>query len=629
LPVPWRSILVACVIEGMMMSTIPRLWGTILALALLTAAALGAAKAHTIEAHGEASRGVIILPGANVGGLASLRAGEISLLAGKRVKVEMTDPEVGLLVKSAALDDDDLARSLADAGIAAEVNHPRHILPITPTAELFSTPQATRPQDLPNKPDFWHVEQVGADIVHQTGMAGSPSLIVGVIDTGVYASHPLLANVLLPGFDFVNGDSEVEDTVGHGTHVAGIVHSICPSCSLLPVKVLDNTSGDDYTIARGIRYARQRGAQVIQLSLGGSAPSTTMCQAVRAVEDQGAQVVIAAGNSSASDAAAIGYPALCSPASLVVSATDRYDIPAWFSNFGPAVDLSAPGYRVWSSFPPSAQYEDGLFPASGTSMAAPQTSGAAALLWSANPGWTAAQIRDRLIATARDISALPGIDDVYGPRLDVAQAFGLRSRPIVVGTTVDKPWTPRQGSDQDRTVQVRAHVRGEAVSDVHLNVTIDTVTQQFPMAHVSGDVYGASYIVPNNVASRREIFLQVVAANSAGSDYGAAEIVEQDGGPIPPAAIRIINGPAHSGRPVQVMVEWAGTWNNLTLFCGNYEGFPAYYVPRGQPVTCTYRFPCYYVATTVLYYQDTMKTYTTTEVLVMPNTLYLPTVRRN
>jgi subtilisin family serine protease len=596
----------------------------------LIAGALGAAQARRPEPNtqGEASRGVIILPDAKATGLAQLRAGDTPALAGTRVKVEMADPEVGLLVSSVTLGDAELARALVGAGIAAEVNHPRHILPITPTAELFSTPQATRPEDLPNRPDFWHVEQIGADIVHHTGITGTASLIVGVIDTGVYTRHPLLGSTVLPGYDFVDSDPEPDDQVGHGTHVAGIVHSICPRCSILPVKVLDYYGGDDYTIARGIRYARQRGARIIQISLGGPAPSVTMCQAVRAVEAQGAQVVIAAGNSAGSDTWALGYPALCSPASLVVSATDRYDVAAWFSNYGAAVDLAAPGYRVWSAIPPSEYDEDGLYPASGTSMAAPQVSGAAALLWSENTSWTATQIRDRLLATARDISVLPGIDDGYGPRVDIAQAFGLRSRPIVVGMSVDKPWTPRQGSDQERTVQVRAQVRGDALSTVRLAVTIGSATQQLSMTLQGGDTYGLSYIVPRNTAHRRQILMQVVASNSAGPTYGGQEIVEQDGGPLPPPVIRILNGPPRKARPVEFVVEWPGAWNNFDFYCGDYESSVHYYTPKGQTITCAYRWEGGYVARAQLYNNFLLKEYAEVQVVVRPPfEVFLPIVR--
>jgi subtilisin family serine protease len=612
------------------MSRWRKLTSVLVALAAILGGVLGLAHAQPAApaARAELSRGVIVLPGARASGLADLHPGDTPMLAGQPVVVKMTDAQAGLLVASDTLPDADLAQALVSAGVDAEVNHPRHVLPMTPTAELFRTPQSVRPEDLPNQPDFWHVEQVGADIVHDSGATGAPTTIVGVIDTGVYTSHPLLADVLLPGFDFVAGDAEPDDQVGHGTHVAGIVHSICPRCSILPVKVLDYFGGDDYTIARGIRYARQRGARIIQISLGGPAPSATMCQAIQDVEAQGAEVVIAAGNAAGNSAEAIGYPALCSPASLVVSAANRYDIPAWFSNYGPTVDLAAPGQQVWSTVP-LAYDDDGLIPASGTSMAAPQVSGAVALLWSAHPDWTAPQIADRLITTARDIGTLVGIDDGYGPRLDLAQAFGLRSRPIVVGMTSSKPWLPRSGSAAARTTQVRAHVRGDAVSAVRLRVTINGATTELPMALQGGDSYALNYTAPENTAYWRDIILQVVAENDAGSMYGAQEWVIQDGATIPPATIEILNGPPRAGQPVRFAVHWDGTWNNFDFDCGDYFSPIIFYNLRDQVVTCRYDWTGVFFVHAFVYYQDTWKTAAELEFEVAPPPpIYLPIVVR-
>jgi subtilisin family serine protease len=446
-----------------------------------------------------------------------------------------------------------------------------------------------------------------------------------VIDTGVYTGHPTLAGALLPGFDFVYGDTNTSDDVGHGTHVAGIVHSICPRCSILPVKVLDYYGGDDYTIARGIRYARQRGARIIQISLGGPAPSATMCQAIKAVEAQGAQVVIAAGNSAGNDTWSIGYPALCSPESLVVSATDRYDVPAWFSNYGPTIDLAAPGLAVWSTVPPGFT-SSGFLPASGTSMAAPQVSGAAGLLWSAHMGWTAAQVRDRLIATARSISSVPGVDDVYGPRLDVAQAFGLRSRPIAIGMTSDKPWLPRAGTDQERTVQFQAQVRGDVITGVRLEMIVDSQLKQIPMVSQGNGIYTLSYTFPKNTAYWREVYPHVAATNSAGTSLSQEETVVQDGIAPPDATISILNGPPRTNRPAQFMINWAGGWDNFAFSCGTDDSI-ILYGSIGQVVSCTYHQSGDYYVTAGLYHRDTVKTYTYIAIRVEDNHIYMPLVR--
>src|SRR5262245_51827148 len=109
---------------------------TLLTLALVIGTALGVAQAQQVGPQGsEPSRGVIIRPGAHAAGLADLKKGDTPLLGGRRVTVNMADPEVGLLVSSAGVGDTDLARALASAGLDAEVNHIRHILPMTPTGD--------------------------------------------------------------------------------------------------------------------------------------------------------------------------------------------------------------------------------------------------------------------------------------------------------------------------------------------------------------------------------------------------------------------------------------------------------------------------------------------------------------
>ena len=574
------------------------------------------------------TRGVIVLPGAQTAALGPVKRGDRPALAGQRVSVEQADPALGLLVSSQALGDAELASTLASAGLAAEVNQIRAILPVTPTAELFNRPQDMAPADRGDTPDFWHVQRIGADIVHAAGQKGDPASIVGVVDTGVYTAHPRLDGVVLPGMNFLDGTGDVTDDVGHGTHVSGIVHSICPKCGILPVKVLTYNGGDDYTIARGILYAQQAGARVVQISLGGAAPSATMCRAITTVEQRGALVVIAAGNNAGSDIVSIGYPAACSPDSLVVSATDKYDTSSWFSNYGPIVDLAAPGEAIWSTVPLS-YYPDDVLPASGTSMAAPMVSGAAALLWVANPGWTAQQIRDRLMSTARDISTLPGVDDAYGPRVDVAQAFGLRSRPIVAGMFAGQSWVPKGGTDQSRTIHVQAHVRGEALSSVSLVALIGDQTNQAAMAPAGGDLYEGDYLVPANAGPLRDIWLRVVAKNSAGETSGRAEVIVQDGGPIAPPRIEVLSRYLYVGQPIKYRVQWDGTWDNFDFYCNSYEK-PRYAVARGQDITCSYGAPGTYGVGALIFAGDYMKTSAIEYVqITYPRPLLVPLIRRS
>jgi hypothetical protein len=122
--------------------------------------------------------------------------------------------------------------------------------------------------------------------------------------------------------------------------------------------------------------------------------------------------------------------------------------------------------------------------------------------------------------------------------------------------------------------------------------------------------------------------LQVVATNSAGPDYSAPEIVEQDGSPIPPATIETVNDPVRLGKLVQFKVDWAGNWNNYDFDCGGSGQNRSFYVPKGQPATCEYGYTGEVIGRATLYYQNNLKTEVEKLIVVLPRQpLYLPVVR--
>jgi hypothetical protein len=177
-------------------------------------------------------------------------------------------------------------------------------------------------------------------------------------------------------------------------------------------------------------------------------------------------------------------------------------------------------------------------------------------------------------------------------------------------------------------VQVRAHVRGDAISAVRLEVTLHDVTQKITMTQQGGDTYGVSYIVPKNTSYQRELILQVVATNSAGPDYSALEIVEQQGSPIPPPTIQIVNGPVQRDKPIQFRVVWAGIWNNFDFDCGSGQS-PIYYIPKGQLASCKYFYMGDAVAHATLYYQNNHKSEAEISIVVLsPYLFFLPIGRR-
>jgi len=234
---------------------------------------------------------------------------------------------------------------------------------------------------------------------------GNPSVIIGDVDTGIQSTHPDLDAKIVPGYDYVQGDTTPQDGNGHGTHTAGTAASetnngtggagTCPNCKLMAVRVLDNNgSGTLTNVANGITYAADHGAKVINLSLGGSG-STTLQNAVDYAWNKGVFLACAAGNSNTSSTAN-AYPAAY-PNCFAIASTNSSDARSSFSNYGSWVEVAAPGEGIYSTWNNS-----GYNTISGTSMATPHVAGLAGLL--ASQGLTNAQIRDRICSTADHIS---------------------------------------------------------------------------------------------------------------------------------------------------------------------------------------------------------------------------------
>ena len=285
-------------------------------------------------------------------------------------------------------------------------------------------------QALPNVPYFgtqrdWNLNSVNAPEAWAAGYTGQ-GVTVAVVDTGVDLDHPDLASNLfvnpgeipgngidddqngyvddVNGYDFAYGDADADDVNGHGTHVAGTIAAlnngtgatgVAHNAKILPVKVLrDNGSGSNFSVAAGIRYAADLGADVINLSLGGGF-SQAVHAAINYANSLGSIVIAAAGNENAGQPS---FPArLGSVLNNVVSvgAHNSSDRIAGFSNdvgSSNAVQIDAPGVSVYST------YAGGRFGSlSGTSMASPHVAGVAALALSANPDLTPAELRELLV----------------------------------------------------------------------------------------------------------------------------------------------------------------------------------------------------------------------------------------
>ncbi len=284
----------------------------------------------------------------------------------------------------------------------------------------------------------WALPQINAPQAWSIVTDTTP-LVIAVVDSGLKLDHPDLASQVwtnsdeTPGnfidddgngqIDDVHGwhfyhawagstyvprqDANVADDYGHGTHVAGIIGAtgnnglgitgVAWAARVMPVKVLDQYGTGWYSdIAAGIVYAVDNGANIINLSLGGETDSPVLREPIEYAQAHGVLVVAATGNTGGS----VLYPAAY-PSVLAVAATDQADQRAAFSNFGPEVDVAAPGVDIYSTWP----WVTGYFTKSGTSMAAPHVTGVAALVWTHRPQLSAQLVASMIMLTATDIDA--------------------------------------------------------------------------------------------------------------------------------------------------------------------------------------------------------------------------------
>jgi subtilisin family serine protease len=289
---------------------------------------------------------------------------------------------------------------------------------------------------------------------------GSRDVVVAVIDTGVDYNHVDLVDNRwvnegeIPsngvdddgngyiddvyGYDFAYDDSDPMDGDSHGTHcsgtiggvgnnsigVAGVSHAV----RIMAVKFLnDSGSGSTDDAIDSIIYAVDNGAQILSNSWGGGGFSQGLKDAISYANDHNVLFVAAAGNDSLNNDVYPNYPSNYEvPNVLAVAATDDNDALAWFSNYGlTTVDLGAPGDGTLSTVP-----GNGYGYKSGTSMATPHVSGAAALLKGYNPSLTALELKSIIMDSVDPVASMSGIT-VTGGRLNINNALMMAGTPWI------------------------------------------------------------------------------------------------------------------------------------------------------------------------------------------------------
>ena len=293
---------------------------------------------------------------------------------------------------------------------------------------------------VPNDPDFsgeWGMNNTGqtsgtahADINAPAAwniVNSSPNVVVAVIDTGIDFNHPDVAPNIwtnphpgnsgyandLHGWNFCANNNNPQDDFFHGTHVSGTIGAVGNngagvagvtwSVKIMPLKFLDSTgAGTTSNAVNAVYYAVKNGAQILSNSWGGGGYTQSLKDAIDYANAHNVLFVAAAGNSSSNNDSTPAYPAdYTSPNIIAVAATDDNDQLAYFSNYGAnSVQLAAPGVGILSTFPTvatAAMTSYGLptkyGQISGTSMATPHVSGAAALALGQNPSLTVAQLK--------------------------------------------------------------------------------------------------------------------------------------------------------------------------------------------------------------------------------------------
>jgi serine protease len=304
---------------------------------------------------------------------------------------------------------------------------------------------AAKPAEFPNDPCFryqWHLRQIGLPEAWKLGQG--QGVVVAIIDTGVTQVGDLADTTFVPGYNFVANNSDARDDHGHGTHVAGTiaqstnnklgVAGVAFGVSIMPLKVLSASgSGSMAAIAQAIRWAADHGAKVINMSLGGPFPVGTIGNAVKYARGKGVTIVAAAGNDGRGR---VSYPARY-PGVIAVAATQFDESTTFYSNWGPQVDIAAPGGNVRvdqnGDGKPDGVLQHTIVPGNisktdylwfmGTSMASPHVAGVAALIIGAGITKPDA-VEELMLGTARkpkagkDAAASGGrFDDHYGAGL--------------------------------------------------------------------------------------------------------------------------------------------------------------------------------------------------------------------
>lgn len=292
-----------------------------------------------------------------------------------------------------------------------------------PTAEIYPNRQYDTAADMV-PPTFTATKSSPTQAAPYTGKG----VRVAILDTGIDTNHPDLTvagGVCVA--EVCSTKIPYDDNFGHGTHVAGVIAAkknnigivgMAPNVSLYSIKALDSTgSGTTADIAKGVEWAIQNKIDILNLSISISVNDRPLDLMLQEAYKKGIVIVAAAGNEGGAGVAnTVTYPGKYSSV-ISVGAVNADNTKEFNSSTGPEMELSAPGYRIYSTFPKELDNEDyvvdGYFELTGTSMAAPHVTGVLALYKEQHPGLSNVKLREILQKTAKDLGTA-GRDETFG-----------------------------------------------------------------------------------------------------------------------------------------------------------------------------------------------------------------------
>lgn len=421
----------------------------------------------------------------------------------------------------------ELPKNVSETALVARLSHNPHIK----FAELDRRVKSTLAVTDPYIGSEWHIAKIGASNAWDTTQGAG--VTIAILDSGVDIAHPDLVSNLVAGFNSYDNNTNVADVCGHGTAVAGVaaatsdnavgVAGVAGRARIMPVRVAyrNATDGGCYayysTVASGLTYAADHGARVANISYGGVSTSAAVASSANYMKSKGGLVFISAGNTGTDQ----GYAP--TSAMIVVSATDGSDLRTGWSSFGSFVTLTAPGANIWTT-----SNGGGYGGWSGTSFSSPLSAGVAALLMSAVPSMSNAQVENLLYSTAVDLGSA-GRDPYFGfGRVDAEAAVraALAAAPSIDSIAPTAAISAPLGNS---TVSGLVAVDGSASDNVGV-VRVELQVNGTTVASDSAAPFGFSWNSANVANGMAE--LVVLAYDAAGNRGQSA-----------PVAVNVANAP--------------------------------------------------------------------------------------